>query len=353
MPDQLLHFSRVSEEDLLHIAYIARADLESLAGARLFVTGGTGYIGRWLLEGLCHANRALSLDLGITVLSRNPAAFQQTAPHLAGDPAVTMVCGDILDFPFPKARFTHAIHAATDVIATNSPLKTFDVTVAGTRRFLDFCMSAGVRDALLLSSGAIYGVIPQTIECVPENYLGRPALDRVSSAYGVGKLATEWLGTAYSQAEGLQCKSARIFAQIGPYLALGKHFAAGNFIFNALRNEPFVIKGDGTPRRSYMYGTDLVIWLLAILLRGRSSAAYNVGSDVGLSILELAKHIAAAANLAAPTINVLGTPAADGSYERYVPDISLARQALGLDVTVPIDAALAKTLNWFRPILNQ
>ena len=283
----------------------------------------------------------------------DPAAFHQTSPHLAGDPAVTLVFGDILDFQFPKGRFSHAIHAATDVIATNTPLKTFDVTVSGTRRFLDFCVSSGVRDTLLLSSGAIYGVIPQTIEFVPENYLGRPALDRVSSAYGVGKLATEWFGAAYSQAEALQCKSARIFAQVGPYLSLDKQFAAGNFIFNALKNEPFVIKGDGTALRSYMYGTDLVTWLLAILLRGRSSTAYNVGSDVGLSILELAKQIAAAANLVAPTINVLRTPAVDGSYERYVPDISLARQALGLEVTVPIDAALAKTLNWFRPLLNQ
>jgi hypothetical protein len=88
-----------------------------LADARLFVTGGTGFFGVWLLEALVAANRRFELDCRVTVLSRDPGRFAAQAPALAADPAIALVAGDVLDFPFPAGPLTHVIHAATQASA--------------------------------------------------------------------------------------------------------------------------------------------------------------------------------------------------------------------------------------------
>ncbi|WP_322880858.1 NAD-dependent epimerase/dehydratase family protein [Pandoraea sputorum] len=340
---------QVFQEDLNDILARAEADLRTLKHARLFVTGGTGYIGRWLLAALCQANRVFSLDLQMTVLSRNPQSFKASDPEIASDPAIGWLQGDVLDFTPPSGTFTHVLHAATDVIATNTPLDTFDVTVAGTRRVLDFSQACGATRFLLLSSGAVYGRIPHEMDLVPETFRGAPDVGSTGAAYGIGKLASEWLCNTYATQGGAAAVSARIFAQLGPFLALDKQFAAGNFILDALEDRPFVIRGDGTPRRSYMYATDLVVWLLAIFVRGHSGQSYNVGSDQAISIRDLAERVAQVADLASPEIQVFGVAQPGTPPERYVPAIDRARDELGLEIAVSLDQGLRRTIDWYRP----
>jgi dTDP-glucose 4,6-dehydratase len=344
---------RLDRADLEEMLSHAEADFRALSNARLLVTGGTGYVGRWLLEGLLHANRALQLGMRLTVLSRQPERFAKAHPHLGHDPAVSFIAGDIRDFVFPQGEFTHAIHAATDVITDNAALETFDVTISGTRRLLEFCRAHRVGRVLLLSSGAVYGATPPSVQRIEEDQAGALRTDALSSAYGIGKAATEWLGTAYGADGALQCSSARVFAQIGPYLALDRQFAAGNFIANVLRGESIIITGDGTPHRSYMYGTDLVCWLLAILVRGQPNRAYNVGSDAAISIADLAAAIARTAGTRQADIRILGTPLPRAAPSYYVPDITRARHELGLDITVSFEVALRRTLAWYAPLITR
>ncbi|WP_087738882.1 NAD-dependent epimerase/dehydratase family protein [Paraburkholderia piptadeniae] len=338
----------VSQSDLDEVLLAAREDLDGLRNARIFLTGGTGYIGCWVLTSLLHADTNLQLGLDVTILSRDPQRFAKQYAHLAGHKSVELVQGDIRDFAFPSGSFTHVIHGATDVIAQHTPLQTFDVTVAGTRRVLDFAQRCGAKRVLLMSSGAVYGKFPPGVQSIREDYTGSPSTDSPASAYGIGKLASEWLGTAYGDSGAMSCSSARIFAQIGPTLALDKQFAAGNFLLNALRDEPFVIKGDGTAVRSYMYSTDLVSWLLAILVRGKTARAYNVGSDHGVSIRELAAAIAHETGRSEDSIQVLGQAAPGAAPNQYLPDISRATDELGLRLTVPLDEAIRRTYKWYR-----
>jgi len=338
----------LDETDLREMIQNSERDLSDLRNARLFVTGGTGYIGRWILEALCYADSKMGLDLAITVLSRKPDFFREQCPHLADHSGLCMIKGDVRDFEFPDGEFTHAIHGATDIVAYDAPLETFSVTVDGTRRVLDFCQKGHVKKVLLLSSGAVYGKIPAGLERVSEEYTGSPRTDLIDSAYGIGKLASEWLGSAYSGDGVMSCASARVFAQVGPYLRLDRHFAAGNFILNALRREPFLIKGDGTANRSYMYGTDLVAWLLAILVRGKAGRAFNVGSGHIVTIRELAAIVAKVASIRNPNITVLGKPDPTVPVERYAPDTSRARKELELAIKVPLEQALSRTIDWYR-----
>src|ERR1035441_1556098 len=79
---------------------------EELRGQRLFLTGGTGFFGCWLLESFAHPNDQLGLKARAIVLTRNPAAFAAKAPHLAKRPDLEFLTGDVRTFPFPEGSFS-------------------------------------------------------------------------------------------------------------------------------------------------------------------------------------------------------------------------------------------------------
>lgn len=339
---------RAPIRDIEEITSIAQTDLMALRGASIFMTGGTGYIGRWLLESLCHANRSLDLQIRIMLLSRRPAEFADRYPHLANDTFVTLVEGDVRDFSFINEEFSHLIHAATDVVASTTALDTLDVTFTGTRHVLDFAQRQGVRDVLLLSSGAVYGSFPNHIKRASETLQCVPDVTKPLGAYSLGKIVTEWLGNTYGHQYGMSCKSARLFAQIGPYLELDAHFAAGNFIRDVLNGKAIEIKGDGTALRSYMYAVDMVAWLWAILVRGKPGCAYNVGAEKGLSIQSLAETIVRVDGSLKAGIKLLDQPVPGVAPSCYLPNTTLARQELGLSISVPLKDAIRRTLEWHR-----
>ena len=333
--------------DLDHAHAAAAGAWPHLRGARLLLTGGTGFVGKWLLATLLDADRRLGLDVRVGVLSRDPQAFRRAAPHLADPARVELLRGDVRDFAFPPGAWSHVVHAATDVAVGAAPLDVFDTCVAGTRRVLDFAVQAGAADVLLVSSGAVYGRQPSELAALPESYCGALDPGRVASAYGEGKRAAEWLGAAYGAERGLRVRTARCFALIGPYLPLNGHFAAGNFLRDALAGRAITVRGDGTPQRSYLHAADMAAWLWATLLLGSAQAVYNVGGAEALSMAELARRVAAAAGSDAG-VDVLSRPAAGLSADRYVPDVSRIRSQLPLGEPLDLDEALRRSVRWYR-----
>lgn len=336
-------------EDLRHaLSQLPDEAWHGLAGRRIFLTGGTGFVGKWLLATLAEANRRFALGVRATVLSRDPEAFRAAAPFLADAEGLEWVSGDVRDFDFPGGAFDTVIHAATDVVAKTAPEEIFETCIGGTRRVLEFAAQAGARDFLLVSSGAVYGRQPPELESVPEHYTGAPDPLLPSSAYGEGKRAAEWLCAAAGARTGLQVRTARCFAFVGPYLPLDKHFAMGNFIGAALDEREIVIQGDGTPMRSYLHAADMSAWLWAVLLKGRAGAAYNVGAQTAISIGDLAHRVARVLG-SSSNVRIVGTPDPARGAERYVPDHGLARSELGLAAPIPLDEAIERTARWHRP----
>jgi dTDP-glucose 4,6-dehydratase len=318
-----------------------------LKHARLFMTGGTGFIGCWLLEALRQADMKLGLGLSVTVLTRDPAAFHRKAPHLASYESFRFIAGDVTNFAIPDQSFSHLIHAATDASAElneKDPRRMFETVVQGTRRALDFADEKKVRRCLFLSSGAVYGRQPWDMEQVAEDWIGAPDCTDPKNAYAEGKRAAEMLCGIYAKQFGLKITIARIFALLGPYLPLDIHFAAGNFILDAMQGKPVIVQGNGLPCRSYLYASDLTVWLLHMLVRAAPGKAYNVGSDESVSIRDLAERTSQL--LGTGEFKVLGAADTGWNPGRYVPKTDLVSRELGLYRTVSLDEAIRRTALW-------
>ncbi len=335
------------EDDFEFVNEAVGEHWQALADTRIFITGGTGFIGRWMLETLWRANRTRGLKAKAVILSRDPARFFKTAPHLASDPAFSFVSGDIQDFAHPDGAFTHLIHAATDASADlneHNPLKMFDTVVGGTRHALDFAVARKIKNVLFMSSGAVYGRQPFEVSHVAEDWPGAPDCTAPVNAYAEGKRAAEMLCGIYGKQFGLEITTARIFALLGPMLSLDTHFAAGNFINDAIAGRRVTVKSNGLPVRSYLYIADLTWMLWQLLVRGSAGSTYNLGSDEGISIRDLAERIAIL--IGRDGFEVLGQADIGWNPGRYVPDTQRAKHELGLAKTVSLDDAIQRTAIW-------
>jgi len=340
--------------DLDHVLVHTEGLWEDLRGRRVFIAGGTGFFGCWLLESFLWANEKLSLGASATVLTRNPDAFRAKAPHLATHPALALYCGDVTDFVFPAGEYSHVINAATEAsaqLARHDPLLMWRTIVAGTQRTLEFAVRCGAARYLLTSSGAVYGKQPAELSRIPEHYLGGPDATDASSAYAEGKRAAETLCALYASEHGIEATIARCFAFVGPYLPLDRHFAVGNFIRDALGGGPIRVNGDGSPYRSYLYAADLAIWLWTILVRGEGARPYNVGSADAVTIAETAEMVAAAVQ---PRLEVVIARRADPRRppERYVPSVERAAVELNLNQAVALPDAVGRTIAWHQRRLH-
>ncbi|MDR3489634.1 MAG: NAD(P)-dependent oxidoreductase [Bradyrhizobium sp.] len=335
------------EDDFRAVDTAVGDQWQALKGARIFMTGGTGFIGRWMLETLRYADVARALGTEVIVLTRDPALFAAKAPHLTAHPTFSFLAGDVNDFAVPDGDFTHLIHAATDASAelnATNPRLMFDTVVNGTRRVLDFAVTKSIGRVLNMSSGAVYGRQPFELLNVPEDWAGAPDCTNPVNAYAEGKRAAEMLCAIYGKQFGLAISTARIFALLGPLLSLDIHFAAGNFIKDAIEDRRIVVKGNGLPVRSYLYIADLVSMLWHLLLRGAAGRAYNLGSDEGISIAELAERVARL--IGRRGYEILGQADQGWNPGRYVPDTGLVRRELGLYKTISLDEAVCRTAMW-------
>lgn len=323
---------------------------EDLYGSRIFLTGGTGFFGCWLVESFLWANAQLGLNAEVVVLTRNLAAFKSKAPHLVNHSAITFCDGDIKNFQPPAGEFSHIIHAASEIytVSNKNAKRITEDIVNNCAKILDFAVNCKAKKFLLTSSGSVYGKQPTSMAFIPEDYLKDKNNFEPHSAYGLGKLKAENLGIEYAKRSSLEVKIARCFTFVGPYLPLNEHFAIGNFIANGLRNEPIQVKGDGTPIRSYLYAADLAIWLWHILVRGKSCRPYNVGSEEALSIADLA-YLVAKCFSADIKVIIDKLPIMGKDIERYVPSTNRVRTELGLEQSIKLIDAIKKTQKWLGP----
>ena len=326
----------------------------ALRRQRILITGGSGFVGRWMIETFCRMNARWNLGATIGVLTRRPESLRENVPQVAADPGVTLLEGDLPALARGRTRPSWTgcdavVHGATETseaLARDHP-RALLATVEGVYDALEFAARAGARRFLYLSSGAIYGTQPPDVGWIDEEFRGAPDTLEPASAYAESKRIGELLCAAFARHSGPEVIIARGFAFIGPGLPLNRQFAAGNFLQDALDGRAVEVRGDGTTVRSFLYAGDLAWWLWTMLLRGAAGRAYNVGSEEPVTIAELAREAAGLPDDPV-SVRIARTPDPKSPAERYVPSTRRARAELGLEETVGWRAALRKTYAWHR-----
>lgn len=327
--------------------------LSSLKGECLLITGGTGFMGTWLAEIITFLNDNHSFGTKLILLSQNAYNFSAKASHLATRNDIVLIEKDVRNLIELPEEVTYLIHAAANPDSrqhSSDPLRVTEVITKGTENVLAAANRLpNLKKFANISSGLIYGPQPLELEKIPESYHGGPDCDSIVSVYPEAKRFAETLCVVYRSQFKLPTIVIRPFAFIGPYQLLDKPWAVNNFIRDSLMGGPIRILGDEGTVRSYLYGSDMAIWILKMLIDGQPGLAYNVGSPHGLSLKQLAEKIAA--NFPVPPKIISVTPiSSNARRSRFVPDIRLAQETFGLVQNVDIDEAIRRTLYWYKTI---
>jgi nucleoside-diphosphate-sugar epimerase len=329
--------------DLLDPAVIARC--MGLNGQRLYLSGATGFFGSNLLALFAELSRR-GAKFEVTGLSRNPGSFLGRYPWARDQPWLDWQTGDGTERWPGNGEYDLLIHAATSTDAAShvDKARVFDEIIAVTRHALDFAARHGVRRILLTGSGAQYGPIPPHFaDGVPESSGLACDPARPSSAYGEAKRVSELLVALHAEKTGCAVVNTRCFAFVGPGLPLDGHFAIGNFIRDAIAGRPIALSSAGESVRSYLYSADLAVWLVLLLLEASGVNTFNVGSDRGIRVADLAGKVRDCVN--PKTAVRIGRPGESDERSYYLPSIARAREK-GLDVWTGLDRAIMRTAAW-------
>jgi nucleoside-diphosphate-sugar epimerase len=342
--------SRVLTADFLAITERVPSDLKLVVNSNLLITGASGFVGKWLTLSWLSARQELDGNGQLMLVARNVGELSQLCSLYGATNEVIYIGSDIRDFEIPP-EFTpqYVIHAATPAserLNNQQPEEMLSIIIEGQRNILHESIRSGVENFLFLSSGAVYGKQPLDVPYVSENFSGGPLPTDARSAYHEGKRVAELMGNIQAANNKISFVTGRLFAFLAPYLPLNTHFAAGNFLLDGMMGRDISVRSDGQSIRSYQYGSDLCVFLWALLIRGRTGEAYNVGSDVAVSISNLAQQIKSTL-LSASKVEIFGQidPA---SHTRYVPSIEKITTELSVSNVVDLQTSIARTAKWYE-----
>jgi dTDP-glucose 4,6-dehydratase len=327
----------------------SKADLDALRGATILITGGTGFIGTWLTTLITYLNDRYGFGIQLILLSTRARNFSEKAPELALRSDVQLIEKDIrglLEMPEEVRWVIHAAGSPDNRLYASDPETGVEVIVEGTKAALRAAARLPeCKKFLNISSGLIYGPQPEDLDRLPESFRSGLEPNSVGSAYAEAKRFGETLCAVYRSQHKIPIVNVRPFAFIGPYQLLDRPWAINNFIRDGLLGEQIRILGSGETVRSYMYPSDMAFWLLKILAKGGNGASYNIGSPHGITLRRLAEKISGYLPHH-PEVTSRAGVNNNAQPSKFVPDVGLAQETLGLKVTVDLDTAVKRTLLW-------
>lgn len=346
------HLADSIRKDCEEVIEQSVALLDKLKNQKLYITGGTGFVGTWLAEVVTCLNDNHNFNTRLVLVARNTEAFKEKAPHLALRKDVQLISTDVRNINTIPEDVTYIIHAAAtpdNRQHMSDPLNVMDHITKGTSVLLDSATNLpGIKKLLNISSGQIYGRQLGELKKVSENCVGALNCNTITSVYPEAKRYAETLCCGHWSLCKIPVVIARPFAFVGPYQGLDKPWAINNFIRDALMNNTIRIIGNGQPVRSYMYPSDMAYWLLRILVDGNPGVAYNVGSPDGITLKDLAEKI----KHYAKTKSEIIIKNMNDDKSVFVPDDTLCRESFGLKIKVDIDETIKKSIRWFKKAEN-
>lgn len=263
---------------------------------RILLSGATGLIGQAIVDCLLWANRAGMTSFKVTALARNRERAEEQLGMYFGQKDFQFVSCDV-NHPIPEiGDVDYVIHAASNTHPrqySSDPIGTIWTNVVGTENLLKYASFHQCKRFVFLSSVEIYGEKRGEIEKFREIDFGYLDCNQMRSGYPESKRLGESLCCAYAAKYGMDIVIPRLCRVYGPTMGQDDSKALAQFIRNAVKEEPIVLKSKGQQQYSYIHVMDAVKAIFYILDRGKEGEAYNVASELSdIRLRDLADKLA-------------------------------------------------------------
>jgi len=340
----------IVKQDVLNIFEMHSQLPEPLRNAHIYITGGTGFLGAWLLELIGGLNDQFDFKIKATIAGRSFEKFRLKHPHLVKRKEFTFQSVDVRNLAELPHDTTHIIHAAAtsnrDHFASFPTLSFENNIVAALQVFRLANQLSAIQNIVLVSSSQVYGRQPNDVQTIKEDSFGGvlSSFD-TNSVYAESKRACESAAASFLTEMKLPICVARPFSFVGPYQSLDLPWAITNFMQEALRGGPINIMSDGSVIRGLMYASDFANWILHITAYAKPRSVYNVGSSEPVDLLSLAKMIRSFFKNEPQIVTSLGNNSSGGG-KRMLPDVEKAKKELQLKITVGLETAIQRSMEW-------
>lgn len=353
----------IVETDLEYMAHGLNGEFQRMAGKRLLIIGGAGFLGYYMIQAVLHWNEREGAGdpIRLTVFDNFIRGVPDWLTSLGSASDFHLVKHDVTrPFPDGSPDFQFLIHAgsiASPVYYRKYPIETMDANVGGLRMLLEYCvrqkdLGRPVAGLLFFSSSEIYGdPMPADIP-TPETCRGNVSCTGPRACYDESKRYGETLCVNFASQHGLPIKVVRPFNNYGPGLKITDKRVLPDFALDMFSGRDILLRSDGRPKRTFCYVADAVTGYFKALVNGRPGEAYNVGvEDPEVSMGELAEKVA---GLGRELFGYRGGVVLkmDAEYlidnpDRRCPDITKARKHLGYSPSIGLDEGLRRSLIWY------
>ncbi len=310
---------------------------------RVLVTGGAGFLGSFLCE------RLLAEGCDVICMDNFFTGRKANILHLMDNPYFELMRHDVT-FPFyvEVDEIYNLACPASPVHYQFDPVQTTKTSVHGAINVLGLAKRVKAK-VFQASTSEVYG--DPNIHPQPETYWGHVNPIGIRSCYDEGKRCAETLFFDYWRQHNLRIKVVRIFNTYGPRMHPQDGRVVSNFIMQALRGEDISIYGDGTQTRSFCYVSDLIEgWVRLMNSPDEITGPINIGNPGEFTMIELAENVI---DLTGSKSRLVFEPLPPDDPKQRKPDITLAKEKLGWEPTIPLREGLAKTIEYFDGLLQQ
>lgn len=340
-------------DDLEAIGKRLEPEARALAGKTVLITGGSGFLGQYLVLTLVHLNHTRGLRIRVVSLDNFITSSKKPLLKLQGYDDFTFIKHDVIEsFSYPQSvdYVIHAAGIASPVYYQKYPVEAIEVASLGTKNFLELARKKHSKSFLFFSSSEIYGDPDPTHIPTAETYRGNVSSIGPRSPYDESKRLGEALSMAYWRKHRMPIKIIRPFNVFGPGMKQDDFRVIPAFFTSALQGESLRVHGQGTQTRTFCYVTDATVAFYKVLLSGKNGDVYNVGNDDNeISMLGLAQEVAQFFKGKIKAQTVPYPPEYPGDEpQRRAPDLTKIRKELAYKPQVNLREGLERTLTWFR-----
>ncbi len=319
--------------------------MKDIIKKRVLVTGGAGFLGSFLCE------RLLAEGCDVICMDNFFTGRKANIAHLMDDPYFELMRHDVT-FPFyvEVDEIYNLACPASPVHYQFDPVQTTKTSVHGAINVLGLAKRVKAK-VFQASTSEVYGDPAPDVHPQPESYWGNVNPIGIRSCYDEGKRCAETLFFDYWRQHDLRIKVVRIFNTYGPRMHPQDGRVVSNFIMQALKGEDITIYGDGKQTRSFCYVSDLIEgWIRLMASPDDVTGPINIGNPGEFTMIELAENVI---ELTGSSSKLIFEPLPADDPKQRQPDITLAKEKLGWEPTVPLRDGLAKTIEYFGGLLKQ